>query len=82
MLAFAVKLRIFPVIGGGDPNDLFDRLKHLVLPGFALGLIMTASTTRLTRSTILNVLNMDYIRTARAKGLSERIVLFMYCVPL
>lgn len=78
MLAFAVKLRIFPVIGGGDPTDLLDRLKHLVLPGFALGLIMTASTTRLTRSTILNVLNMDYIRTARAKGLSERIVLFRH----
>jgi ABC-type dipeptide/oligopeptide/nickel transport system permease component len=78
LLVFAVKIRIFPVIGGGDPNDLFDRLRHLVLPGFALGLIMTASTTRLTRSTILNVLNEDYVRTARAKGLSERIVLFRH----
>ncbi len=78
LLVFAVKIRIFPVIGGGDPHNLIDRLRHLVLPGFALGLIMTASTTRLTRSTILNVLNEDYVRTARAKGLSERIVLFRH----
>lgn len=78
LLVFAVKIRIFPVIGGGDPNNLLDRLRHLVLPGFALGLIMTASTTRLTRSTILNVLNEDYVRTARAKGLSERVVLFRH----
>lgn len=78
LLLFSVKLRLFPVIGGGDPGDLFDRLRYLVLPGFALGLIMTASTTRLTRSTILNVLNEDYIRTARAKGLSEYIVMFRH----
>lgn len=78
LLLFSVKMRLFPVIGGGDPNDLLDRLKHLVLPGFALGLIMTASTTRLTRSTVLNVLNEDYVRTARAKGLVERIVLFRH----
>jgi len=75
---FSLKLRLFPVIGGGDPNDLFDRLQYLALPCFALGLIMTASVTRLTRSTILNVLTADYIRTARAKGLSEWIVLFRH----
>jgi len=75
---FSIKLRLFPVIGGGDPNDLFDRLQYLALPCFALGLIMTASVTRLTRSTILNVLTADYIRTARAKGLSEWIVLFRH----
>lgn len=74
MLLFAVKLDWFPAVGGGDPDNLRSTLSHLVLPALTLGLIMTASVTRLTRSAMLNVLQDDYVRTARAKGLSERVV--------
>ena len=74
MLLFALKLQLFPAVGGGDLHDLKDNLMHLALPALTLGLIMTTSVTRLTRSAMLNVLNEDYIRTARAKGLKERVV--------
>jgi ABC-type dipeptide/oligopeptide/nickel transport system permease component len=68
---FAVELRWFPVIGFGD-------WKHLVLPAFNLGIIESASLSRVTRTAMLEVLNQDYVRTARAKGLSERIVVFKH----
>jgi len=80
MLLFAIKIDIFPATGGGDLDDLADNLKHLVLPGVTLGLIMTASVTRLTRSAMLNVLSEDYIRTARAKGMKERRVIFKHAL--
>ena len=80
MLIFAVKLDILPATGGGDLDDWADNLKHLILPGITLGLIMTASVTRLTRSAMLNVLSEDYIRTARSKGLKERTVIFKHAL--
>jgi ABC-type dipeptide/oligopeptide/nickel transport system permease component len=75
MLVFAIELGMFPAVGGGDRNDLQDNLKHLVLPALTLGLIMTASVARLTRSAMLNVLSEHYVRTARAKGMRERAVI-------
>ncbi|RIK45875.1 MAG: ABC transporter permease [Chloroflexi bacterium] len=75
MLAFAVELDWFPVVGAGDPSRPGSLLYHLVLPAFSLGLIMTAYVTRMTRSAMLNILSEDYVRTARAKGLDERVVL-------
>jgi ABC-type dipeptide/oligopeptide/nickel transport system permease component len=69
MLVFAIQLGLFPAVGGGDLHDLKDNLRHLVLPALTLGLIMTASVARLTRSAMLNVLREHYVRTARAKGL-------------
>jgi ABC-type dipeptide/oligopeptide/nickel transport system permease component len=74
MLLLAVKFPIFPAVGGGDLTDWKSNLMHLALPALTLGLIMTASVTRLTRSAMLNVLKDDYVRTARAKGLAERVV--------
>ncbi len=76
MLIFSIKLDLFPVVGGGDIRDLADSLHHLYLPGLTLGLMMTAYITRTTRSSVLNVLREDYVRTARAKGLRERIVIY------
>lgn len=64
---FSIKLGWFPVSG----TDL----KNLVLPAFTLGLANAASVSRLTRSSMLDVLSQDYMRTARAKGLAENIVL-------
>jgi ABC-type dipeptide/oligopeptide/nickel transport system permease component len=78
ILAFAVRLRLFPAVGGGDLHDLGDNLRHLFLPGLTLGLIMTAYVTRMSRSSILNVLNEDYVKTARSKGLRERVVLYKH----
>jgi ABC-type dipeptide/oligopeptide/nickel transport system permease component len=78
MLVFAIKIPIFPVVGGGNLRHLGENLYHLFLPGLTLGLIMTAYVTRMTRSSVLNILNEDYVRTARAKGLSERKVIYIH----
>ena len=80
MIAFAIKLRWFPVMGGGNLSDLSDNLSHLALPALALGIIMTSYVTRMTRSSVLNVLREDYVRTARAKGLPERGVVYSHAL--
>jgi peptide/nickel transport system permease protein len=56
----------------GNPNAFVDALKHLILPSIALGSIPLAIITRITRASVLDVANEDYVRTARAKGLRER----------
>ncbi|MCO5214839.1 MAG: ABC transporter permease [Thermomicrobiales bacterium] len=71
MYIFAAKLGWFPAVGAGDFSDPWDNLRRLVLPALTLGMVETASVTRMTRSVMLNVLNADYVRTARAKGLVE-----------
>jgi ABC-type dipeptide/oligopeptide/nickel transport system permease component len=81
ILVFAVELDLFPAVGGGDiREDPLGSLQYLVLPAMTLGLIMTTSVTRLTRSAMLNVLSDDYVRTARAKGLAERVVLLKHAL--
>lgn len=72
---FSARLGWLPAIGAGDFSDPGDNLKRLILPAFSLGLIETAYVSRMTRSVMINVLSDDYVRTARAKGLEERIVL-------
>ena len=64
ILLLSLKADLFPTSGRGD-------WRHLVLPAFTLGAFAMASIARLTRSAVLEVLGADYIRTARAKGLSE-----------
>lgn len=78
MLLFAIKLRLFPVVGGGDIHSLGDNLQHLFLPALTLGLIMTAYITRIVRSSVLNVLSEDYVQTARSKGLKEPVVIYKH----
>jgi len=75
---FSVKLDLFPVLGGGREGDILNRFYHLFLPALSLGLIMTSYIMRLTRSTMLNVLNEDFVRTARSKGLREKIVIYKH----
>ncbi|NLS79156.1 MAG: ABC transporter permease [Chloroflexi bacterium] len=60
---------------GPDAGSLLDRIKHLIMPTIALSLLNMAGWTRYTRSAMLEVLRQDYVRTARAKGLIERIVI-------
>lgn len=74
MFLFSAKLGWFPAIGAGDFSDPADNLYRLVLPAVSLGLIEMAYIARMTRSVMLNVLSDDYVRTARAKGLTERVV--------
>jgi len=80
LLLFGIKLNLFPVVGGGDLSNIADNLYHLFLPALTMGLIMMAYVSRMTRSSILNVLNEDYVKTARAKGLRERAVLYKHAL--
>ena len=78
LLVFALHWRIFPVIGNANLADPLDRLTKLVLPAATLGLVMAAYITRVTRSAMLQVLGEDYIRTARAKGVPWRRVVWRH----
>lgn len=69
LLLFALRLNWFPIISGEQLD-----LKHLALPIISLGLIQAATIARMTRSSMLEVLRKDYVRTARAKGLSSSAV--------
>ncbi|MGD1986104.1 MAG: ABC transporter permease, partial [Desulfobacterales bacterium] len=76
-LLFSVQLGWFSA--GGFPGwgvNFWGSLKALLLPAFALGVIRASILTRLTRSSMLEVLHEDYVRTARAKGLKERTVVY------
>jgi len=74
------KYQWFPVIGGGDLSDPWSRLYHLVLPALSVGLSQTAYITRVTRSSFLEVINADFVQTARAKGVGERLVIFKHAL--
>ncbi|WP_421361713.1 MULTISPECIES: ABC transporter permease [Agrobacterium] len=71
LLAFAVWLQWLPVMSRAT-SDPVDHLRNLLLPALNLGLIMTAYIARVTRSSMLDVMGEDYIRTARAKGVRQR----------
>jgi peptide/nickel transport system permease protein len=80
IVIFSLKLGWFPGSGWGD-------IKHMILPVAALSAYPTAALTRMTRSSMLEVIRQDYIRTARSKGLSERAVVFKHalknaCIPV
>jgi len=77
---FAAKLGWLPAIGAGKFSDPAQNLKSLILPAFTLGLVETAYVARMTRSVMLGVLSEDYVRTARAKGLTERAVLVKHAL--
>jgi ABC-type dipeptide/oligopeptide/nickel transport system permease component len=78
ILAFSLHLDWFPMLGGG--KGFVDQLHHLVLPAITLGVVMAAFVMRLTRSSLLEVLRRDYIRTARGKGVAERWVIFKHAL--
>lgn len=83
VLVFSVFLGWLPVSGMssyGREADILDRLRYLVLPMITLGTVQMATFMRYTRSSILDVLNEDYVRTARAKGLAEKVVLFRHAL--
>jgi peptide/nickel transport system permease protein len=81
VLNFSLTWRLLPVQGFvGLAEDPVRFLEHLVLPTLSLGLVYSALLTRITRATMLEVLNEDYIRTARAKGMAERRLLVVHAL--
>lgn len=90
ILLFAVKLDWLPSFGrgpallaavaSGDAAAVADSLRHLILPAFTLAFFNLALLTRLTRWAVLEVLEEDYVRTARAKGQTERVVMYRHAL--
>jgi peptide/nickel transport system permease protein len=83
VIVFAVELRWFPVQGMVDlrgEGGQFDLLKHLVLPALTTAIPPAAIIARLVRSSMLEILNQDYIQAARANGLPERTVTLRYAL--
>ncbi|HEX7385477.1 MAG TPA: ABC transporter permease [Burkholderiaceae bacterium] len=88
IILLAAVVPIFPVSGmrdidssgGGGLTGVVDVLHHLVLPAITLALVYLAQYSRLARASMLDVLGADYIRTARAKGLADRVVLYKHAL--
>ena len=79
ILLFSIRLGWLPVSGAGS-GGIWDFLLHLVLPALTLALGLAAILTRMVRTAMLEELGQDYIRTARAKGLSERTVVYRHAL--
>lgn len=81
IMFFSIKLGMFPTGGVATLNadfSIWDRIHHLILPAFVLATADMAGLTRYTRSSMLEVIKQDYIRTARAKGFKERKVIYKH----
>lgn len=73
-------LMVVDAVVAGSWQSFVSALKHLLLPAFTLATIPMAIVARITRSAMLEVLNMDYVRTARAKGMTELVVIFRHAL--
>jgi peptide/nickel transport system permease protein len=81
IILFSLKLNLLPIVGYKSVvTDFWFGIRFLILPSFALGTYLAALLARLVRSSVLEVLGQDYIRTARAKGLREKAVLFRHAL--
>ena len=79
ILIFSIQFGWLPVSGAGD-GTVISFLLHLILPAITLGMGLSAILTRMVRTAMLEELSQDYIRTARAKGLSERAVVYRHAL--
>ena len=82
LLIFSVSLQWLPAIGTGDEGDYWDQFKHLILPSLAVGLGWVGYISRLVRSSMLETLGANHVRTARAFGLPERVIIFRYSLRI
>jgi peptide/nickel transport system permease protein len=81
IIVFSLELGWLPAVGLGDPTKgLWDVVSHFILPSLALGILSTGTIARFTRSSMLEVLNQDYIRTAYAKGLRRSLILYRHAL--
>jgi peptide/nickel transport system permease protein len=82
LLWLSVKWRWFPAMGAGASGDIADQIHHLVLPAIALGLGWVGYIARLVRASMLEVMEENHIRTARAFGLPERTIIIHYALRI
>jgi peptide/nickel transport system permease protein len=80
IFVFSYKLGLFPVAGVTTQPTLLAQVHALVLPTAALGLLFMSVVARMTRSSVAEILNMDFIRTVRAKGASERLIIMKHAL--
>ena len=80
MWVFGYRFQVFPISGYGGPVWTLKGLKHVILPAITMSTVTTALLARFTRSSMLEVLGEEYIRTARAKGLMERAVIYRHAL--
>jgi ABC-type dipeptide/oligopeptide/nickel transport system permease component len=80
MYFFAIRLDVFPIISAETPGQYLTYLPALFLPWLCVGLRFMGMVARMTRSGMIEVLSADYIRTARSKGLHERVVLYKHAL--
>lgn len=81
MLLFGIKLDWLPVAGYAPLSEgIWTHLKYLILPAISLGAIQSALIARMTRSSMLDILSMNYIKTAKAKGLKTRLVIYKHAL--
>lgn len=80
IIVFSLKLGWLPTFGVGEPGNPVSVAKHLVLPAVALGASVAGLVARISRSSMLEVLTQDFVRTARAKGVSERGVIVRHAL--
>lgn len=81
ILVFAIQLKWFPTGGRFDLNSpgFWGHLKHIIMPAVSVGISLVATLMRYTRNSMLDVMNKDYIKTARSKGLRESVVYTKHC---
>jgi peptide/nickel transport system permease protein len=77
---FAVNLKVLPAMGVGEPGDTLDYLRHLVLPSIAMAIPWIGYLARLVRTSILEILNTNYIRVVRSFGLHDRVIFYKYAL--
>ncbi len=80
ILLLSMKLGLFPISGRAGPPWTAEGIRYLALPALIVGLRSVAVISRLIRSSMLEILNEDYIRTARSKGLAEKIVIYKHAL--
>lgn len=81
MLVFGVHLQWLPVAGYSPlSTGLWNHLQYMILPALSLGAIQAAVITRMTRSSMIDILSMNYIKTAKAKGVKERLVVYKHAL--
>lgn len=80
VMLLSMTLHLFPISGRGGPIWTLEGMRYLALPGLILGIRQVAIISRLIRAGMLEILNEDYIRTARSKGLAEKIVIYKHAL--
>lgn len=78
LLFFSLYLRWFPGMGAGEEGNFLSQLYHLILPTFSLAMLWIGYIARIMRATVLEELTEDYVKTVRAKGVPERLVIYKH----